>query len=221
MRSTKNRWEYAPIAIGLTLVLIGLFILVLSIATDSITYENRYFFWDSLAPVISYSMIIGSFVAVIGVAVLKRISNALSYASISGGFFLIFIGGYMLLTNWIPNNINTLGFDNFSTFFAVTFYSYMFSGAFFIALGVIIGLKIKNRVAYVTVTGGSAIMLFGISMLLTNLADHLSTNYYLYLQLSWAPFISNSLIIGSVFVLVGVAYLIVVGSRRHRKTANL
>ena len=108
MRSTKNRWGYAPIAIGLTLVLIGLFILVLSIATDSITYENRYFFWDSLAPVISYSMIIGSFVAVIGVAVLKKISNALSYASISGGFFLIFIGGYMLLTNWIPNNINTL-----------------------------------------------------------------------------------------------------------------
>ena len=97
----------------------------------------------------------------------------------------------------------------------------MFSGAFFIVVGVIIGLKIRNRIAYVTITGGSAIMLFGISMLLTNLADHLSTNYYLNLQLSWAPFISNSLIIGSAFVLVGVTYLIVVGSRRHRKTANL
>jgi uncharacterized membrane protein len=216
-----DRRGYILVAIGLSFVLIGFFLLVITSATNMITYETRHFFWDSLAPVISYSIVIGSFVTVIGIALSKRISNALSYASVTGGFILIFVGAYLLLTNWVPNNINILGFDNFSTFFAATFFSYIFSGVFFMAVGVITGLKIRNRLAYVSIAGGLAIMLFGISILLINLADHLSTNYYLNLQLSWAPIISYSLIIGFIFVVIGLAYLATVATHRQQKPDSL
>ena len=135
------------------------------------------------APIIAYSIVAGTFVAVIGVAILRKITNKLSYASIVGGFILILIDVYTLFINWVKPNINIIGFDNFSIF-SVSFFSYLMAGAFLIVIGIILGSTVRNKLGYVSIAGGLALILIGASVLMVNLESHTSPNWYLNLRLS-------------------------------------
>jgi hypothetical protein len=150
---------------------------------------------------------VGAFLAVVGIAIFIGIRNILSYTSITGGFILILIDVYTLFINWVKPNINIIGYDNFSSF-SLSFFSYLMAGAFFMILGIIVGLRVKGKLGYVSLTGGLALILIGVSILMVNLGDHTSPNWYLNLRLSWEPVISYSLIAGALFVSVGTAYLI-------------
>ncbi len=204
-KQVRNKWGYAPIAVGLALIFFGIIILVVSIVTNGITYETAHFFWHFLAPLISYSLVVGSFVTVIGLAILRKITNVFSYVSITCGFILIIIDVYTLLINSIYPYINDIGFDNLNT---VSLFSYLMAGAFFMTLGIIIGLRVRGKIGYVSIAGGLALILLGVSILWFNLETHTSSNLYLNLRLSWAPAISYSLIAGTFFAVVGTAYLI-------------
>jgi uncharacterized membrane protein YhaH (DUF805 family) len=217
-KQVRNKWGYAAIAVGFAFIIIGVSILMVNIQNNQFSafgYANRDNFWYFQAPIIAYSIVAGSFLAVIGVAILRKITNIFSYVSITCGFILTIIDVNSLFVNWVKPNINIIGFDNFSGF-STSFFSYLMSGAFFIVLGIILGLKFRGKLGYVSIAGGLAVMLVGVSILMVNLGDHTSSNWYLNLRLSWAPVISYTLIAGALLVAVGTGYLIKVRSRNQR-----
>jgi hypothetical protein len=219
-RPVRNKWGYAPIATGLGLVLLGVVTLTVQLIVNGdlfsfTNYADRFNFWYFWAPIISYSLIVGAFLAVVGIAIFRGIRNILSYASITGGFILILIDVYTLFVNWVKPNINVIGYDDFSSF-SVGLFSYLMAGAFFMVLGIIVGLRVKGKLGYVSISGGLALVLIGVSILLVNLGDHTSQDWYLNLRLSWEPFISYSLIAGTLFVAVGTAYLTMVRNRSRK-----
>ena len=224
-KEVRNKWGYAPIAGGLALILLGVVALVIQLVVNSdlftgISYLDRFNFWYFWAPIISYSLIAGAFLAVIGIAILTGIRNKLSYASIACGFILILIEAYTLLTNWVESNINIIGFDNFSSFSA-SFFSYLIAGVFLMVLGIIVGLRVRNRLAYVSITGGLAILLIGVPTLMVNLA---AINFFINLynlRESWGPIISYSLIVGAFFVVVGTVYSLMAGNRNRLSEGNV
>lgn len=206
-----------PLAAGLALVLLGVVTLTVQLIINGdlfsfTNYADRFNFWNYWAPIISYSLIVGAFLEVIGIAIFKGIRNIFSYASITGGFILLLIDVYTLFVNWVKPNINVIGYDNFSSF-SLSFFSYLMAGAFFMVLGIIVGLRVKGKLCYVSISGGLALVLIGVSILLVNLGDHTSQDWYLNLRLSWEPVISYSLIAGALFVAVGTAYLTMVRNR--------
>ncbi len=220
-KQVRDKWGYASISCGIALILVGVFIFVIAFVTNNIIYETRYSFWDYWAPVAMYLMITGAFLAAVGKEYLVRARSRwgyMGYVWIASGFISIIIDISQLL-DWIHRSINVLGFENFSMI-SESFFSYLMESLFFIIVGLILGLKTRNKLAYITIAGGLAIMLVGISVLLNNLAYHLSTHYYLNLQLSWAPIISYSLIIGSILVVIGTVYLIITPKIESKKTSN-
>jgi roadblock/LC7 domain-containing protein len=220
MLKPQNKMGYALIAVGFALILIGLIILMINIGNNQFSaygYANRFNFWYFQAPIIAYSIVAGSFVAVIGIAILSKITNVISYVSIIFGFVLSIIDVNSLFVDWVKPNINIIGFGNFSSF-SSGFFSYLMAGAFFAVLGIILGLNVRGKLGYISVTGGLAVMLVGVSVLMVNLGDHTSSDWTLNLRLSWAPVIFFSLITGMLIVIVGTAYLIVV---RHKKLDDI
>jgi len=209
-KQVRNKWGYAPIVAGFFLFAFGVVALTIQLIVNSdlftgVSYLDRFNFWYFWAPIISYSLIAGALFVVVGIAILKGIRNPLSYASIAGGFILIIIDAYTLFINFINPHINAIGFSNLDS---VSFFSYLMAGAFFIILGIIVGLRVTGKIGYVSITGGLAFLLLGVSILMVNLESHTSPNWYINLRYSWASVISYSLIAGALFVAVGTAYLI-------------
>ena len=144
---------------------------------------------------------------------MRKISNIFSYVLITGGFILTIIDVNSLFVNWVKPNINVIGFDNFSSF-SVSFFSYLMSGAFLIVLGIILGLKVRGKLGFITIAGGLAVLLYGVSILMVNLEIIFDYQWappvsdWFILQQSWAPVISYSLIAGALLVAVGTGYLV-------------
>jgi hypothetical protein len=224
-KQVRNKWGYAPIAGGSALILLGVAALVIQLVVNGdlftgVSYLDRFNFWYFWAPIISYSLIAGAFLVVVGIAILTGIRNKLSYASIAGGFVLMLVGAYTLLTNWVESNINSIAFDNFSVFSA-SFFSYLTAGVFLMVLGIILGLRVRNKLAYVSIACGLAILLIAASTLTVNLAAiNLFINLY-NLRESWNPIISYSLIAGAFFVVVGAVYLMRARNRSRWSEGNL
>ena len=89
-------------------------------------------------------------------------------------------------------------------------------------LGIILGLKVRGKLGYITIAGGLAVILYGISILMVNLEIIFDyqwappvSNWFI-LQQSWAPIISYTLIAGALSVAVGTGYLIKVRSGNQR-----
>jgi len=224
-KQVRNKWGYAPIAGGLSLILLGVAALLTQFLVNSnlftgVSYLDRCNFWYFWAPVISYSLIMGAFLAVVGIAILVRIRNKSSYVSIAGGFILMIIAVYTLLTDWVESNINVIAFDNFSGFSA-TFFSYLIAGTFLMLLGIIVGLRVRDKLAFVSIAGGLALFLVGVSVLMVNLA---TVNFFINLynlRESWNPVISYTLIAGAFFVVVGTVYLMRARNRRRLPEGNV
>jgi hypothetical protein len=210
-KQVRNKWGYAPIAGGLASILIAAVILNLELETNSSNYLNYTVFYKFWVPIISFCLIAGAFFVVIGVVYLREIRSKWSYASIGAGFTLIAIEAYRLaFTLEGTYEQFGIGWSNFQQYWALDFFSVMMAGAFLIVLGIILGLRVRNKLSYVTITDGLAIMLVGASILASNLATSLNyypPNYYFSLQVAWNTTISFFLIIGAFFVVVGTVYL--------------
>jgi len=214
-----NDWGWAPVAVGFLLILIVTALLMLELQANNSNYLNYNVFYSFWFPIISFCLIAGAFFVVIGVVYLRKIRNKWSYASITAGFSLISIEAYRLAAT-IEGTYTRIaasygyvgiGWYNFQQYWALDFFSVLMTACFLIVLGIILGLKVRNKLGYITITGGLAIMLVGVSILATNLTtslDYYPPNYYFSLQVAWNTTISYFLIIGALIIVVGTGYLI-------------
>ncbi|HMK94120.1 MAG TPA: hypothetical protein VK536_01845 [Candidatus Limnocylindrales bacterium] len=226
MGSTGSKWEYAPIAIGFLLILLGIGILIIELQNANLNGYNGsgwlsfYNFW---VIIISFCFIAGAFLVVIGIFFWKRIANILSYALLAAGFALIILEVSRLLVQLGENNTlssSGIGWSNFQEYWSFGFFSFLMTGILLIILGAILGLQIKNKAGYVAVSVGLVTILFGLSLLSTNLATSLNyypPNYLFSLKEAWNSTISYSLIAGTLIMIIGAIQLF----RTHAKTANL
>jgi hypothetical protein len=223
-KQVRNKWGYLPVAEGCFLIFAAIAILMLELQTNSSNYLNYTVFYKFWVPIISLCLIAGAFSVVIGVVYLRKIRNRWSYASITAGFSLIAFEAYKLAATLEGTYEQFgIGWSDFQQYWALYFFSGLMAACFLIVLGIILGLKIKNKLGYVTITGGFAIMLVGASILAANLATSLNyypPNYYFSLQVAWNTTISNFLIAGALIVAVGTAYLIRVRSRTPVSSAK-
>jgi hypothetical protein len=224
-KQVRNKWGYAPMAGGLASILIAAAILNLELETNGSNYLNYTVFYKFWVPTISFCLIAGAFLVVIGVVYLRKFRNKWSYASITAGFTLIAIEAYKLaFTLEGTYEQFGIGWSDFQQYWALDFFSVLMAGAFLIVLGIILGLRVRNKLGYVTITGGLAIMLVGASILAANLASSLNyypPNYYFSLRVAWNATISFFLIIGALFVVVGTAYLMMVRNRNRLSEVNV
>lgn len=224
-KQVRNKWGYAPIAGGLASILIAVVVLNLELETNNSNYLNYSVFYKFWVPIISFCLIAGAFFVVIGVVYLRKIRNKWSYSSITGGFTLIAIEAYKLAATLEGTHEQFgIGWSDFQQYWALGFFSVLMAGLFLIVLGIILGLRIRNKPGYVTIAGGLAIMLVGASILAANLATSLNyypPNYYFSLQVAWNTTISFFLIIGAIFVVVGTVYLMRARNRSRLSEGNL
>ena len=210
---TKDRRGYIPIVAGFTLIVLGIVILILELQNANLNGYNGsgwlsfYNFW---VVVISFCFIAGAFSVVIGLFFLKRVVNISSYALLAAGFALIIFEASRLLIQLGENNTltrNGIGWYGFQEYWSFGFFSFLTAGIFTIIVGVILGFQAKNKAGYITVSGGLAMILFGLSTLMVNLTTHTSNNLYVNLQYSWSPAIAYSLTVGALICAVGTLYL--------------
>jgi hypothetical protein len=215
----RNKWAgFISIIGGFASILIAVFIFLQAINNyDYTDYTAFYNFWF---PLVSFCFVASAFFMVIGIIYLRNIRGKWSYASIAAGCSLIAIVMYELAATIKSTRFNgsvvMAGWDDFQQHWSLDFFSGVMAACFFIVLGIILGLKVKNKLGYVIITGGFAVMFVGISVLAANLATSLNyypPNYYFSLQVAWNTTISYSLIAGASIVAVGTAYLLRVRNR--------
>ena len=221
-KQVRNKWGTVSVAEGFFLILIAVVILMLELDANNSNYLNYTVFYKSWVPIISFCLVAGAFFVVTGVVYLRKIRNKWSYASITAGFTLIAFEAYKLAATLEGTyGQHGIGWGDFQQYWALAFFSGLMAACFLIVLGIILGLKVKNKLGYVTITGGLAIMLVGASILAANLATSLNyypPNYYFSLQVVWNTTISIFLITGALIVVAGTGYFIKIrnGNRRKR-----
>ena len=219
-KQVRNKWGNVSVAEGFFLILIAVVILMLELDANNSNYLNYTVFYKSWVPIISLCLIAGAFFVVLGVVYLRKIRNKWSYASITAGFSLIAIEAAKLAAT-IEGTYEQhgIGWGDFQKYWALAFFSGLMVACFLIVLGIILGLKVRNKLGYVAITGGLDMMLVGASVLAANLAtslDYYPPNYYFSLQVAWNATISVFLITGALIVVAGTGYLIKVRSRNQR-----
>jgi hypothetical protein len=212
---------YMLIAVGFLLIFMTVAILTLALNNSGNDFWiSFYHFWFQ---VVSFCLITGAFFVVIGAVYLFNIRHKWSYASITVGFSLIvFEVTELAVTLQGTQGPGGIGWGYFQEDLALGFFSGLMAACFFIVLGIILGLKFRNKLGYVIIIGGVAIMLVGASILAANLATSLNyypPDYYFSLRLAWNATISYFLIIGLFTVVAGAGYFIVV-RRRNRIRQN-
>ncbi|MGA2680552.1 MAG: hypothetical protein ABSF44_01985 [Candidatus Bathyarchaeia archaeon] len=211
-----------PIAIGFLLIIIS--VLELQNTTNQVANAYWIHFYKSIVPIISICLVAGAFLVVIGGVYLKNIRNKWSYSSITVGFSLIAVeAAELAITLKGTQGPSGIGWGDFQQHWALSFFSVLMAACFLIVLGIILGLKTKNKLGYVMVTGGFAVMLVGASVLAANLAtslDYYPPNYYFSLQAAWNTTISYFLIIGAIIVATGTGYLMWARNRNRRNATK-
>lgn len=217
-KQVKNRWGYAPITAGFALIALGVIALIIQLVVNSdlfngVSYLDRFNFWFYWAPIIFFSLITGALIVVIGVAVLRKITNVFSYVSIVCGFALIVISTQNLMSN-LAQSINIIGWSNFWGNWAIFFLPVLIIGGFLVVLGVVLGLRIRGRWGYGSIAGGLTSVLFGAA---TYIIKSESGSFYAGWQWDnfWGTLSPLFLIGGAFLVLAGMAYLLRIRSRNR------
>ena len=213
-KQATNKWGLAPVAAGLFLILVSVFIFLQAI--NNYNYTNYITFYNFWFPLLSFCFVVGAFFIVIGMVYLRNIRSKWSYASIIAGCSLIAIDMYELAATiksirGFDGSIVMVGWGDFQQHWSVDFFSGVMAACFLIVIGIILGLKVRNKLGYVIITGGFAVFFVGITVLAANLATSLNyypPNYYFSLQVAWNTAISYLLVIGALIVAVGTGYLI-------------
>jgi len=210
-----NDWGWAPVAVGFFVILITIFIFLESLNPTNYTFHYTTFtnFWF---PLVSFLFIAGAFLVVVGAVYLRNIRSKWSYASIIVGFSLLAIDMFELI-GAVKSMQGEIDWGDFQQFWSLNFFSGLMAACFLIVIGIILGLKARNKLGYVIITGGFAVMAVGIAVLAANLATSLNyypPNYYFSLQVAWNTTISYFLTIGALIVAVGTVYLITVRKRK-------
>lgn len=224
----RNKWGYIPIVTGFLLIAIGTVILIIHAVVNNelsgmgTAYAHRFDFWFYWAPKITFFLIAGALFAVFGIIILRKSTSIWSYISVAGGFLLIAIDSYFLIVNWVKDNINIIGLYNFYLI-STSFFSILMAGVFLIALGIILGLGVRNKWGITSVASGLVLILLGMSLLIINIETTIdidpvgriaSFRWYFFWQIL-EPIIPFSLIIGVFFMFLGI-YLIMVRNRNRR-----
>jgi hypothetical protein len=189
-------------------------------ATNQVANAYWIHFYKFLVPIISICLVAGAFLVVIAGMYLKNIKNKWSYSSVTVGFSLIAADAAELITTLEgAQGPIGIGWGDFQQHWSLSFFSVFMAACFLIVLGIILGLRTKNKLGYVIVTGGFVVMLAGASVLATNLVtnlDYYPSNYYYSLQEAWNTTISYFMIIGALTVAVGTGYLVRTRNRNRR-----
>lgn len=208
----SRKWGNVSVADGFFLAFVGFVTLILELQTNSSNYLNYTVFYKFWVPVISFCFIAGSFFVVLGVAYLKKIGSKWSYAFITAGFALIAVEASKLaVTLQSTYEEFGIGWGDFQQQWSLYFFSVLMAACFLIALGIILGLNVKGKLGYITIVGGSAVMLDGAAIFSANLATSLNyypPNYLFSLQVAWNSSISLFLVVGAGLVALGTGYLI-------------
>lgn len=219
----SRKWGNISVADGFFLTFVGFVALMLELQTNSSNYLNYTVFYKFWVPVISFCFIAGSFFVVLGVAYLKKISKW-SYVSITAGFALIAVEASKLaVTLQGTHEEFGIGWSDFQHYWSLDFFSVLMAACFLIALGIILGLNMKGKLGYITVVGGSALMLDGVAILAANLATSLNyypPNYVFSLQVAWNSSISLFITVGAGVIASGTGYLIKTGRRNNRLNSD-
>ena len=222
MAKNRNYLGYASLAIGFLLIIVA--VLELQDTTTQVTNAYWIFFYKSLIPAISICLVAGAFFVVIGGVYLKNIRNKWSYSSITVGFSLIAVEATELaITLQGTQGPSGIGWGDFQQHWSLDFFSGLMAACFLIVLGIILGLKVRNKLGYVIITGGFAVLLVGITVLAANLAtslDYYPPNYYFSLQEAWNTTVSYFLIIGALIVAVGLGLEAFAGSVKKRQISS-
>lgn len=220
----KDKRGYIPVATGLFLILIASFIFLQAI--NNYGYTNYTVFYNFWFPLVSFCFVAGAFSIIIGIVYLRNIRSKWSYASIIVGCSLLAIAMYELAatikSTSFSGRIVMITWGDFQQHLSLDFFSGVMAACFFMVLGIILGLKVKNKIGYAIIAGGFAVLLVGITVLAANLVTSLNyhpPNYYFSLQIAWNATISYFLIIGALMIIAGIGYLIIIV--RHLKPANL
>ena len=216
-KKTINDWGWAPVTVGFFVILITVFIFLESLNPTNYTFHYATFtdFWF---PLVSFLFIAGTFLVVIGAVYLRNIRSKWSYASIAGGFSLLAIDMFELIAA-IKSMQGEIDWGDFQQYWSLNFFSGLMAACFLIIIGIILGLKVKNKLGYVIITGGFAAMAVGIAVLAANLVttlDYYPPHYIISLQEAWNTSISYFLVIGALLVAIGTGYLIMVRIRNRR-----
>ncbi len=214
----RNKWGYVSSVTGFLLVFFAIATFLLELQINNSNYLNYTAFYEFAVPIISFCLIAGAFFVVIGTVYLRNIRNKWSYASITVGFTLINIEAYKLAVALIGTREFGIGWSDFQTYWALSFFSFLMAGVFFIISGIIAGSKVRSKVGYIIIIGGATIMLLGLSILAINLATSLNyypPDYYFSLRAAWNTTITYLLIIGALIVAFGTGYLITVRKRNQ------
>jgi hypothetical protein len=207
-KQTINDWGWAPLVVGFFVILITIFIFLESLNPTNYTFHYTAFtdFWF---PLVSFLFIAGAFLVVIGAVYLRNIRSKWSYASITAGFSLLAIDMFELI-DAIKTLQGEIDWGDFQQYWSLNFFSGLMAAGFLIVVGIILGLKLRNKLGYVIITGGFALMAVGVTVLASNLVttlDYYPPHYYVSLQEAWNTAISYFLIIGALIVVIGTGYL--------------
>ncbi len=219
----RNKWGYVPIAGGFGLIAAGLVTFIIHVVLNgelsgtAAAYAQRSDFWFYWAPMITVFLIAGAFAAVIGVFVLKRVTNRWFYALIAGAFILIAFDSYFFVFNWAKDFINIIGIENFYPLSATYFFSGLMAAVFMVALAMVLGLKVRNKWGIITAVGGSVLILLAVFLIVLDAAATIAIDpvfslglrdfrWYFFWQ-NFVPVIPFSLLIGGFLEFIGI-YLI-------------
>jgi len=216
-KQTINDWGWAPLVVGFFVILITIFIFLESLNPTNYTFHYTAFtdFWF---PLVSFLFIAGAFLVVIGAVYLRNIRSKWSYAAITVGFSLLAIDMFELIAA-IKSMRGEIDWGDFQQYWSLNFFSGLMAAGFLIVVGIILGLKLRNKLGYVIITGGFALMAVGVTVLASNLVttlDYYPPHYYVSLQEAWNTTISYFLVIGALIEALGTVYLIVATIRNRR-----
>ena len=166
-----NDWGWAPVSVGFFVIFITVFIFLESLNPTNYTFHYTTFtnFW---LPLVSFLFIAGAFFVVIGAVYLRNIRSKWSYASITAGFCILAFDMFELIAA-IKNMQGEIDWGDFQQYWSLNFFSGLMAACFLIVFGIIPGLKIRNKLGYVIVTGGFATMAIGVTVLAANLVKTL------------------------------------------------
>jgi hypothetical protein len=216
----KNKWGILPIALGAALIVAAVAILVIHVTINqelsgsSAAYAQRFDFWFSWAPTVTFLLNAGALITVLGFLALRRVTSKFSYALVAVGFLLISLDSYYLVINWVRGFINIIGWENFYSISAY-FFSLLTAGIFLVACGIILGFHARNKWGATLLTGGLTLCFQGLWLLVLDVIITIDIDpvfglrdfrWYFFWQ-NFQPLIPFSLIIGGLLVFLGASLI--------------
>ena len=206
----RNKWGFIPIAVGFILIAVGVEMLVTHVMLNT-EHDPNWYVWFYYAPLTTTLLIAGAISTIAGLIVYKKIEDIESYAFVAGGFLLIIFDFYLLVGVWV-RKFDSFTIEYFYSNQAVGFFSWLMAGIFLVALGIILGLRVRRRWGITSIAGGSLLLFLAFLLILLDVLATIAIDpvlglsdfrWYFFWE-NFTPVIPLSLVVGGVLVSVGV-----------------